>query len=65
MKRTFKILQIVWLIAAILALGAAVESALRKQLPEAGIFLAITFIGALMFMVNKKRAANDHPNTSN
>jgi hypothetical protein len=32
-------------------------------LPEAGIFLAITFIGAYMYGVNKKRIKNISVNT--
>jgi hypothetical protein len=58
MKNMFKTLQIIWLIAAIGALIGAIINALNNKLPEASIFLAITFIGAFMFSVNKKRIKN-------
>ena len=63
MKNMFKTLQIIWLIAAIGALIGAVINASRNKLPEAGIFLAITFIGAYMYGVNKKRIKNISVNT--
>lgn len=63
MKNMFKTLQIIWLIAAIGALIGAVINASNNKLPEAGIFLAITFIGAYMYGVNKKRIKNISVNT--
>jgi uncharacterized membrane protein YfcA len=62
MKNMFKTLQIIWLIAAIGALIGAIINALNNKLQEAGIFVAITFIGAYMFTVNKKRIKNLHTN---
>jgi hypothetical protein len=59
----FKTLQVIWLIAAIGALIGAVINASNNKLPEAGIFLAITFIGAYMYGVNKKRIKNISVNT--
>jgi uncharacterized membrane protein YfcA len=65
----FKTLQIIWLIAAIGAIIGAFINAKNNKLPEAGIFLAITFIGAYMFSVNKKRIkkipVNSQQNQSN
>jgi hypothetical protein len=58
MKNMFKTLQIIWLIAAIGALVGAIINAFNNKLPEAGIFIAITFIGAYMYGVNKKRIKN-------
>jgi hypothetical protein len=63
MKNMFKTLQVIWLIAAIGALIGAVINASNNKLPEAGIFLAITFIGAYMYGVNKKRIKNVSINT--
>jgi hypothetical protein len=63
MKNMFKTLQVIWLIAAIGALIGAVINASNNKLPEAGIFLAITFIGAYMYGVNKKRIKNISINT--
>jgi hypothetical protein len=63
MKNMFKTLQVIWLIAAIGALIGAVVNASNNKLPEAGIFLAITFIGAYMYGVNKKRIKNISVNT--
>jgi uncharacterized protein YqgC (DUF456 family) len=63
MKNMFKTLQVIWLIAAIGALIGAVINAFNNKLPEAGIFLAITFIGAYMYGVNKKRIKNISVNT--
>ena len=63
MKNMFKTLQGIWLIAAIGALIGAVINASNNKLPEAGIFLAITFIGAYMYGVNKKRIKNISVNT--
>jgi|LakMenE01Jun11ns_1017448.scaffolds.fasta_scaffold9342097_2 hypothetical protein len=63
MKNMFKTLQVIWLIAAIGALIGAVINASNNKLPEAGIFLAITFIGAYMYGVNKKRIKNISVNT--
>lgn len=54
----FRTLQIIWLIAAVGALIGAVINAFNNKLPEAGIFVAITFIGAYMYGVNKKRIKN-------
>lgn len=54
----FRTLQIIWLIAAIGALIGAIINAFNNKLPEAGIFLAITFIGAFMYGINKKRIKN-------
>lgn len=51
----FKTLMIVWLIAAIAALIAGVISAINQKFTETFIFLAITFMGSLMFFINKKR----------
>lgn len=62
MKNMFRTLQIIWLIAAIGALIGAIMNAMNHKLPEAGIFIAITFIGAYMYGVNKKRIKN-MPNT--
>jgi hypothetical protein len=59
----FKTLQVIWLIAAIGALIGAVINASNNKLPEAGIFLAITFMGAYMYGVNKKRIKNISVNT--
>lgn len=64
MKHMFKTLQIVWLIAAIGALIGAIINAMNNKLQEAGIFIAITFIGAYMFGVNKKRIKNIPDTTS-
>ena len=58
MKNMFKTLQIIWLIAAIGALIGAVINTFNNKLSEAGIFVAITFIGAYMYEVNKKRIKN-------
>ncbi len=58
MKNMFRTLQIIWLIAAVGALIGAVINAFNNKLPEAGIFVAITFIGAYMYGVNKKRIKN-------
>jgi hypothetical protein len=58
MKNMFRALQIIWLIAAIGALFGAIINAFNNKLPEAGIFIAITFIGAYMYGVNKKRIKN-------
>jgi hypothetical protein len=58
MKNMFKTLQIIWLIAAIGALVGAIINAFNNKWPEAGIFIAITFIGAYMYGVNKKRIKN-------
>jgi len=58
MKNMFKTLQIIWLIAAIGALIGAVINTFNNKLSEAGIFVAITFIGAYMYGVNKKRIKN-------
>lgn len=58
MKNMFRTLQIIWLIAAVGALIGAVINAFSNKLPEAGIFVAITFIGAYMYGVNKKRIKN-------
>ncbi|MFN7690335.1 MAG: hypothetical protein ACK5QU_04565 [Bacteroidota bacterium] len=55
MKKMFKTLMIVWLIAAVAALLAAIVSAVNNKFPETFIFLAITVIGAVMFVINKKR----------
>jgi hypothetical protein len=55
MKRMFKTLQMIWLIAAVASLIGAIINAANNKLTEAGIFIAITFIGAYMFGVNKKR----------
>ena len=63
MKNMFKTLQVIWLIAAIGALIGAVINASSNKLPEAGIFLAITFIGAYMYGVNKKRIKSISVNT--
>lgn len=63
MKNMFKTLQVIWLIAAIGALIGAVINASSNKLTEAGIFLAITFIGAYMYGVNKKRIKNISVNT--
>jgi len=63
MKNMFKTLQVIWLIAAIGALIGAVINASNNKLPEAGIFLAITFMGAYMYGVNKKRIKNISVNT--
>ena len=63
MKNMFKTLQVIWLIAAIGALIGAVINASNNKVPEAGIFLAITFIGAYMYGVNKKRIKNISVNT--
>lgn len=54
----FRTLQIIWLLAAIGALIGAVINAFNHKFQEAGIFIAITFIGAYMFGVNKKRIKN-------
>jgi hypothetical protein len=51
-------LQIIWLIAAMGALVGAMINAFNHKLPEASIFIAITFIGAYMYGVNKKRIKN-------
>jgi hypothetical protein len=64
MKSMFKTLQIIWLIAAIGALIGAVINASNNKLPEAGIFLAITFMGAYMFGINKKRIRNISNNSN-
>lgn len=67
MKSMFRTLQIIWLIAAIGALIGAVINALNNKFQEAGIFIAITFIGAYMFGINKKRIKNipnENHNTS-
>ena len=58
MKKMFKTLMIVWLIAAVAALLAAIVSAVNNKFPETFIFLAITFIGSVMFVINKKRIEN-------
>lgn len=58
MKNMFRTLQIIWLIAAIGALIGAVINALNNKFQEAGIFIAITFIGAYMYGINKKRIKN-------
>jgi len=58
MNNMFKTLQIIWLIAAVGALVGAIINALNNKLSEAGIFISITFIGAYMFSVNKKRIKN-------
>jgi hypothetical protein len=58
MKNMFRTLQIIWLIAAMGALVGAMINAFNHKLPEAGIFIAITFIGAYMYGVNKKRIKN-------
>ncbi len=63
MKNMFRTLQIIWLMAAIGALIGAVINAFNNKLPEAGIFVAITFIGAYMYGVNKKRIKNIPDNT--
>lgn len=63
MKNMFRTLQIIWLIAAVGALIGAVINAFNNKLPEAGIFVAITFIGAYMYGVNKKRIKNIPDNT--
>jgi hypothetical protein len=63
MKNMFKTLQVIWLIAAIGALIGSVINASNNKLPEAGIFLAITFMGAYMYGVNKKRIKNISVNT--
>jgi hypothetical protein len=63
MKNMFRTLQIIWLFAAIGALIGAVINALNHKFQEAGIFVAITFIGAYMFGVNKKRIKNIPLNT--
>lgn len=54
----FRTLQIIWLIAAVGALIGAVINALNNKFQEAGIFIAITFIGAYMYGINKKRIKN-------
>ncbi|HRG58794.1 MAG TPA: hypothetical protein PK323_07520 [Bacteroidia bacterium] len=58
MKNMFRTLQIIWLIAAVGALIGAVINALNNKFQEAGIFIAITFIGAYMYGINKKRIKN-------
>jgi hypothetical protein len=63
MKNMFRTLQIIWLIAAMGAVIGAVINAFNNKLPEAGIFVAITFIGAYMYGVNKKRIKNIPNNT--
>jgi hypothetical protein len=63
MKNMFRTLQIIWLIAAIASLIGAVINALNAKIQEAGIFIAITFIGAYMFGLNKKRIKNIPLNT--
>jgi hypothetical protein len=55
MKNMFRTLQFIWLIAAIGSLIGAVMNAVNNKFPEAGIFVAITFIGVYMYGVNKKR----------
>lgn len=63
MKNMFRTLQIIWLIAGIGALIGAVMNAVNSKLTEAGIFIAITFIAAYMYGVNKKRI-KDLPSAS-
>lgn len=63
MKNMFKTLQVIWLIAAVGALIGAIINAANNKLQEAGIFVAITFIGAYMYGVNKKRVKNMPGNT--
>lgn len=58
MKKMFKTLMIVWLIAAVAALLAAIVNAVNSKFAETFIFLAITFIGSVMFVINKKRIEN-------
>lgn len=58
MKNMFKILQMIWLVAAFGALIGAVVNAYNNKLAEAGIFVAITFLSAYMYNINKKRIKN-------
>ena len=61
MKNMFKTLQLIWLIVATGALIGAVINAFNNKLADAGIFIAITFIAAYMYTINKKRIKNIPP----
>ncbi len=60
----FIVLQYLWLLVALGSLVGAVISAYQKNNNEAFILIAITFIGAYMYRVNKKRIVKTASNKS-
>jgi hypothetical protein len=52
-RRTHRILEILWLVVAILGLGAAVHKTVTTGLRESAVFYLISFIAAAMFMIRR------------
>jgi len=52
-KRTAHILEIFWLIIAILSLGAGIHQTITEGLGESWLFFLITVVGFLMFFLRR------------
>ena len=53
-KRANRILEIIWLIVALLGLGAAIHKNIHNGFRESLLFFLITLIAAAMFLMRRK-----------
>ena len=52
-RRTHRILEILWLVVALLSLGAAIHKSISTSFRESAILLLITFVAAAMYMLRR------------